>query len=463
MPTLRKRIELPVPAAEAFAWHERPGALERLTPPWAAMTVEQPPANLQVGTRVILRTGIGPIRPRWVAEHVVYDPPHEFRDVQRSGPFAQWDHRHRFEDLPSGGCALTDEVTYRLPFGALGATLGRWFVHRQISRMFDYRHQRTLADLTAHAATAATRHQETTMKVAITGASGMIGRAISAFLTTGGHEVFALVRRPATTPHEIRWDPSAGTVDTDRLRGIDAVIHLAADPISARPLTPAKRRSLYDSRVQGTRTIATALAQMPDGPKVLLSASGSNIYGDRGDEILTETSVPGVGGLLCDIARDWEAATRPAADAGIRVVLVRTGIVLDRSATVLKALGTVTRLGGAAPLGTGQQYWPWVSIDDVVGLYHHALITPEIEGPFIASGPAPVTNEEFTRTLARVLHRPVLPLRVPRVAPALLLGKDLADSLLFTSMRMVPARAQETGYSFAHTTLEAALRDLYGR
>ena len=301
------------------------------------------------------------------------------------------------------------------------------------------------------------------MKVAITGASGMIGRALGAFLTTGGHEVFALVRRPATNPNEIRWDPAAGTVDTDRLRGVDAVIHLAADPIQARPLTPAKRRSLHDSRVQGTRTIATALARMTDGPKVLLSASGSNIYGDRGDEILTEASAPGTGGLLCEIAKDWEAATAPAAAAGIRVVLVRTGIVLDRAATVLKALGTVTRLGGAAPLGTGQQYWPWVSIDDTVGLYHHALVNPQIEGPFIASGPDPVTNEEFTRTLARVLHRPVLPLRIPRAAPALLLGKELAASLLFTSMRMVPVRAQETGYAFAHPTLDAALRDLYGR
>lgn len=458
MPTLRRRIELPVPAADAFAWHERPGALERLTPPWAPVMAEQPPTSLAVGTKVILRAGIGPIRPRWVAEHVVYDPPHEFRDVQRSGPFAVWDHRHRFEDLPGGRSALTDEVTYELPFGRLGHVLGGRIVDRQIARMFAYRHHRTLADLTAHAA-----QQETTMKVAITGASGMIGRALSAFLSTGGHDVLRMVRRPAGGPDEVSWDPQAGSVDMEKLRGVDAVIHLAADPIQPRPLTDAKRRSLRDSRVDGTRTIAQALASMDDGPRVLLSASGANIYGDRGDEQLTEDSAPGNTGFLTELAHEWEGATRPAQDAGVRVVHVRTGIVLDRSATVLKALGTLTRLGGAAPVGTGRQHWPWVSLDDTVGLYHHALTTPDISGPFNATSPNPVTNEVFTRTLAKVLRRPMLPIRVPRFAPSLLLGRELADSLLFTSMRVIPLRAVATGYEFRHTDLEAALRALYGR
>lgn len=458
MPTLRRRIELPVPAAVAFAWHERPGAFERLTPPWAPVVAEQPPTSLAVGTRVILRAGIGPIRPRWVAEHVVYDPPHEFRDVQRSGPFALWDHRHRFEDLPGGRSALTDEVTYELPFGRLGRLVAGRIVDRQMDRMFAYRHQRTLADLTAHA-----QQQETTMTVAITGASGMIGRALAAFLTTGGHEVVRMVRRPAQAPDEISWDPQTGTVDVEKLRGVDAVIHLAADPIQPRPLTDAKKHSLRDSRVNGTATIANALASMQDGPRILLSASGSNIYGDRGDEQLTEESAPGTTGLLTEIALEWEAATGPAEDAGVRVVHVRTGIVLDRSATILKTLGTLTRFGGAAPVGTGQQYWPWVSLDDTVGLYHHALTTPSIAGPFNATSPTPVTNEAFTRTLAKVLHRPVLPVRVPRFAPALLLRKELADSLLFTSMRMIPLRAVATGYEFRSTDLEAALRDLYGR
>ena len=457
MPTLRTTTELPVSAAKAFAWHERPGALDRLTPPWTAMTVEQPPLGLAVGTQVILRMGIGPIRPRWVAEHVVYDPPAEFRDVQRSGPFAQWDHRHLFEDSSDGRSTLTDEVSYRLPLGHLAEAVAGRIAARQIQRMFAFRHRRTAADLAAHAT-----YEGPLMRVAITGASGLIGRALSSFLTTGGHEVVALVRR-APGPGQVRWDPEAGTVDTAGLEGVHAVIHLAAEPIEARPLTAENRRRLMDSRVDGTRTIATALAGMSDGPRVLLSASGANWYGDRGEEVLTEDSGPGRSGLLTQIATAWEDATAPAREAGIRVVHVRTGIVLDRAATVIKALGTVTRLGGAAPVGSGRQYWPWVSMDDTVGLYHHALVHDDIEGPFNASAPVAVTNEEFTRTLARVLHRPVLPLRIPKFAPGLLLGRELADSLLFTSIRMVPERAIATGYQFALPSLETTLRDLYGR
>jgi hypothetical protein len=458
MPTLRFSTPLPVSAAEAFAWHERPGALQRLIPPWGAMEVVKPPESLRAGTQVIFKTGVGPFQIRWVAEHVAYDPPHEFRDVQRSGPFAQWDHRHRFHELDAHRSELVDELVYALPLASISEPLVGRLARRQIERLFAFRHARTAGDLAAHA----TAMELPRMNVAITGASGMIGRSLQAFLTTGGHTVVPLVRRKAG-PGEISWDPAGGTVDTDGLKGVDAVVHLAADPIEPKPLTPAKARSLRDSRVDGTRTLATALATMSDGPRVFVSASGANYYGDRGDETLTEASGPGDDGFLSDITKAWEAAAEPARDAGIRTVVMRTGIVLDRKATVLKALGLVTRLGAGAPVGSGRQYWPWISIDDVVGIYHHALTHPEIDGPLHACAPNPVTNAEFTRTLAKVLRRPVLPLRVPRFAPALLLRKQLADSLLFTSMRMVPERAQETGYTFRHPTLEGALRALYGR
>jgi uncharacterized protein len=458
MPTLRTATVLPVSAAEAFAWHERPGALQRLTPPWAAMDVIQAPDGLQVGTKVILAAGIGPIRPRWVAEHVTYDPPHEFRDIQRSGPFAVWDHRHRFIPVDDDHCELVDEVTYRLPLAALSAPLLGRIAHHRLGRMFAFRHARTAADLAAHAAA----KEQPRMKIAITGASGLIGSNLAAFLTTGGHTVVPMVRRPANAG-EVRWDPAAGTVDTDGLQGVDAVVHLAADAIKPRPLTDAKARSLRDSRVNGTRTIAQALASMSGGPRILVSASGANFYGDRGDEILTEDSPAGEDELFAAMTREWESATQPAADAGIRTVCLRTGIVLERQATIIKALGLATRLGAAAPVGSGRQYWPWVSIDDTVGLYHHALTNAEISGPLNACSPNPVTNEEFTRTLARVLRRPVLPLKIPRFAPAMLLGRKQAASLLFTSMRVMPHKAQQTGYTFRSPQLEPTLRELFGR
>lgn len=459
MPTLRTATVLPVSAAEAFAWHERPGALERLTPPWAPpVDMIQAPDGIEAGTEVIFSFGVGPIRLRWVAEHVTYDPPHEFGDVQRSGPFSVWEHRHRFAPVDDHSCELVDEVTYRLPAAPVTEPLLGQMARQRLERMFAFRHARTAGDLAAHA----TVKEQPRMKIAITGASGLIGSALSAFLTTGGHTVVPLVRRPAKEG-EARWDPAAGMVDTDALGGVDAVIHLAADPIQPRPLTAAKAQSLRDSRVKGTRTIAQALASMDDGPRTFVSASGVNFYGDRGDETLTEESGAGEDGFLAPLTREWEAATQPAADAGIRTVIVRTGIVLERQATIIKALGLVTRLGAAAPVGSGRQYWPWVSIDDTVGIYHHALTNAEVIGPINACSPNPVTNAEFTRTLAKVLRRPVLPLKVPKLAPAILLGKKQAGSLLFTSMRVLPEKAQQTGYVFRSPELEATLRDLFGR
>lgn len=299
------------------------------------------------------------------------------------------------------------------------------------------------------------------MKVAITGASGLIGSALRSALVARGDEVAAMVRRPAREG-EVSWDPTAGTVDTSGLRGTDAVVHLAADPIQPRPLTQAKRRSLRDSRVDGTRTIAAALASMDGGPRVLVSASGVNWYGDRDGEVLTEDSGPGTSGLLCEIGQDWEAAVEPARSAGLRVAVMRTGIVLAPDAIVMKFLGTITKLGGAAPLGSGKQYWPWVSIADTAGLYLHAL-DADLAGPVNAVSPNPVTNAEFTRTLARVLRRPVLPVRVPKFVPALILRRELAESLLFTSMRVLPERAEATGYTFAEPNLEEVFRKMYDR
>jgi uncharacterized protein len=300
------------------------------------------------------------------------------------------------------------------------------------------------------------------MQVAITGASGLIGSALSEELQRAGHTVLPLVRRDAGAG-EVSWDPEGGEVDVAALKGVDALVHLAAEPISPRPMTPAKRRRLHDSRVRGTSTIARALAGMDEGPRVLLSASGVNWYGERGSEVVHEGSAPGDDGFLSRITVDWERALQPARDAGIRTVAMRTGIVLDREATILKVLGTLTKLGAAAVVGSGEQYWPWVAVDDVAGIYRHVLEHDEFEGVVNVTVPQPATNEEFTRALARVLHRPVLPVKVPRFAPAAVLGPDLARSLVLTSMRVRPERLLSDGYAYRHPDLEPALRHLYGR
>ncbi len=304
------RTEVPAPPAEVFAWHERPGALQRLTPPWEATTVVQPPASLRVGTTVVLRTGIvGRAGPRWVAEHVAYDPPHEFRDVQRSGPFAAWDHRHRFRPLDGDRTELSDEVTYRLPLGSLGHAVAGPLVRRRLERMFAYRHRQTVEDLAAHRREQ--RRGSGLMHVAIAGASGLIGSALAAYLTTGGHQVTRLVRRPPSSPGEVRWDPAAGTIDAAGLRGVDAVVNVAGTNIGGSRFTPEHKQRVLDSRVQGTRLLAETLAAMDDGPRVLVNGSAIGYYGnDRGDEVLTEESASGDGPRSAhgDVAADRRAA-----------------------------------------------------------------------------------------------------------------------------------------------------------
>jgi uncharacterized protein len=453
-----RRSEVDAPAEELFAWHDRPGAFERLGPPWERVTVERTDGSLEPGSRVVIRTAVaGPIAPRWVAEHVAYDPPRMFRDVQRSGPFASWDHTHLVTDLGGGRSAITDDVRYRLPLGALGEAVAGRLVRARLQRMFDYRHRVTVADLETHART----RGAPPMHIAITGSTGLIGNALVAFLTTGGHRVTRITRSAPTGPDELRWDIERGEIDVEGLRGVDAVVHLAGEGIAERRWTDEQKRRILESRTHGTRLIAETLASMDDGPKVLVSASAIGLYGDRGDEVLTEDSGPGEG-FLPDVVKAWEAAADPARAAGIRVVHPRIGIVQTPDGGALGKVLPIFKAGVGGKLGSGRQYWSWVSRDDVIGLIHHALTDPDLEGPVNAVAPNPVTNAEYTKILGDVLNRPTI-LPVPKFGPALILGKELAEDLLFTSARILPERAEKAGYTFRHTTLEACLRDVLGK
>lgn len=458
---LERRSEVPATVEELFAWHERPGALERLTPPWERTTVEQPPDSLEVGTRAVLRAGVlGPFAVRWVAEHVGYDPPREFRDLQRSGPFAAWDHRHRFSPAGAGRSVLTDDVAYRLPLGPLGQTVAGRLVRGRLERMFAYRHRQTIADLAAHRR--AGERGSTSMHVAVTGSSGLIGSALVAFLSTGGHRVTRVVRGAPEGGDRLRWDPEGGVIDAAGLRGVDAVVHLAGEPIGGGRWTPERKRRILDSRVKGTRLLAETLAGMRDGPRTLVCMSGINAYGyDRGDEVLTEESSRG-DGFLAEVVRQWEAAADPARAAGLRVVHVRGGVVQSPKGGSLRLQLPLFRAGVGGPLGSGRQWFSWISLDDIVGVLHHALVTPDVEGVLNATAPQPVRNAEFTRVLGRVLGRPTL-VPVPRFGPALLLGREGAKETAFVNLRVLPARSQATGYTFRHPDVETALRHLLGR
>jgi uncharacterized protein len=296
------------------------------------------------------------------------------------------------------------------------------------------------------------------MNVLVTGASGFIGSALVPALTTGGHSVRRLVRRVPSREDEYRWDPAAGEVQQDALDGIDAAVHLAGESVAGRWTAPKKERILR-SRVDGTRTLSEALTGLSPPPRVLVCASAIGYYGDRGDEELTEESASGEG-FLAEVVREWEAASRPAEEGGIRVVPLRFGIVLSPAGGALKTMLTPFRLGVGGRLGGGRQWMSWVSIDDVVGAIHHALVTDELEGVANTVAPEPVTNAEFTKTLGRVLGRPTL-LPVPAAALRLVLGEFSQEAL--SSMRVRPRRLLETGYEFRHPRLEQALRHVTGR
>ena len=299
------------------------------------------------------------------------------------------------------------------------------------------------------------------MLVAVTGASGLIGTALVRRLQAEGHQVLRLTRSRPSGPDQVQWDPMAGRLDPDALAKADAVVHLAARNIGDRlRWTAATKRDLLQTRVEGTGLVAETMAGLAEGPRVLVCASGVGFYGDRGDEVLTEASSGGRG-FLADVVRRWEQAADPARAAGLRVVHLRTGPVQTAAGAGLPKQALMFRLGIGGRLGSGRQWLSWISLDDIAGAYLHALTREDLDGPVNAVAPNPVTNAEFTATLARILHRPAV-LHVPAFGPRLVLG-EAADELLFVSQRARPARLQATGYRFQLPELEPALRHTLGR
>ena len=297
------------------------------------------------------------------------------------------------------------------------------------------------------------------MKIVISGASGLIGTQLVAKLSSSGHDVIRLVRR-SPKAGEIQWNPKLGTLDAAALEGADAVIHLSGAGIGDKRWTAAYRREILDSRTDTTALLAKTIASLSRKPSVFLSGSAIGIYGARNDEQLTEVSTHGTG-FLAEVCEQWEAAAKPAVEAGVRTVYLRTGIVLSPKGGALKKLLPLFKLGVGGKFGNGKQWQSWISIDDEIGAIEY-LLTANVSGAVNLTAPNPVTNAEFTKVLASVLKRPAI-VPVPTFAPKILLGGELADALLFTGQRVIPAALNASGYTFKHTTLESALRSLLSK
>ena len=294
------------------------------------------------------------------------------------------------------------------------------------------------------------------MKILITGASGLIGKALQRSFSEKGYEMLLAGRAEPKKANDIKWSVEDGfrEEDRERLEGLDAVVHLAGEGIAGLRWTEEKKKAIRESRVKGTQNLVNMLAELDHRPRVLISGSAMGFYGDRGDEIVTETSKAG-DNFLADVAKEWEAESRRAEDSGIRTVLLRTAIVLSKDGGALATMLMPFKLGVGGVVGTGKQWMSWVSLDDVVAIINFAIENEHLRGAVNVASPNPVTNEEFTKTLGDVLYRPTF-LPLPEFAVNLMFG-EMGDTLLLNSTRVEPKRLKDAGYEFKFPDLKSAI------
>ena len=428
---------IPFPLEEVWDWHTRKGAVARLTPPFVPMTPISQAERLSDGTTIFsLPAGL-----KWVARHDLsgYLNGSRFTDVCTSAPMkalSNWRHVHNFTEQDKG-TLITDSVSTRLPGAAL-------------TSMFAYRQHQLREDMQALHRFKQIAH-DSPLTIAMTGSRGLVGRALTAQLQTGGHTVIQLVRGEPK-PGQRHWNPSHPAADL--LDGVDVLVHLAGEPIFGR-FNDGHKDAIRNSRVEPTRALAQLVASSPTCT-ALISASAIGFYGhDRGDEELSEDSPTG-DGFLADVVREWEEATTPAADGGKRVAMIRTGVALSGRGGMLPVLKTLFSTGLGGQFGDGTNWFSWIALDDLTDIYYRAIIDGGIFGPVNATAPNPVTNEEMTKVLASQLHRPAF-IQIPTLGPKIILGTQGAEELALANQRVLPTALSGLGHVFRYTTIDAAI------
>ena len=462
--TFESSLDVNVPVDKLFSWHESPGAFERLTPSFDPVTVTKRLGNGIDGGEVHIKLQFVPFI--WVAKHHSFKKNVQFMEDQISGPFVgpfpfwngAWHHQHLFEKIDNKNSRVIDKLDYDFPMNPFGTWFGGWYTKKRLKQMFAYRRNITENDIKAQS-----KYNGKKLDIAVTGASGLIGKDLVPYLTTAGHKVERLVRR-RPRKGELAWNIHKNQISS--LNDKDAVVHLAGENIgSLVRWSKWKRKEILDSRVRSTALLARHLASLKRPPKVLVCASAMGYYGSYGDDILTEESEKG-NDYFSHVVSEWEKAAQPAIDAGIRVVFLRFGIVMSPQGGALQRILLPAKLGGNPPIGGGKQWWSWLTIDDAVGSIYHAIITEKLSGPVNVASPNTVQQKNFAKTLGKIMWGKNLGLLtnlfpLPRIVVKTVMG-EMGDVLLLSSNRIDSSKLIDSGYEFRFENLENGLRHLLG-
>ncbi len=465
MPTFERSVGIDCDRQELFQYHSNPGALNRLIPPWENVKVERRSDSLIVGSEVVLTNALFGLPLRWHALHTDLCPPESFQDSLLSGPFKSWVHNHIFEISGPKQSILHDQVQFETKFGMIGA-IGLPLVRFKLKAMFAFRHHTTSADLKLlNFLRQFTSNRS--LRVGVTGSTGMIGRRLVDLLSVMGHQAVRILRPSSrdraqefpTSSRTVVWQPGHGFSDVACMQNLDAVIHLAGKGIASSRWTDSAKQSIRESRILGTQALVSDLCKLDSPPKAFVCASGVGFYGDRASEILDETARTG-DDFLAHLAVDWESAARDFEKTGNRVAIGRLGIALHPRQGALAKLLVPFRLGLGGPVGDGRQYWSWIHVDDAAAGFIYLAANPNCIGAYNLVAPEQSDNRTFSKTLGHVLNRPSL-MPAPAFALRLMLG-EMADAMLLASTRANCGRLIEEGFPFRTSTLEDCLRHLLG-
>ena len=465
MPNFETKSTVESDVTDLYKYHANPGAINRLIPPWENISIEQRSDSLVVGSEVVIRNALFGIPVTWHAKHTQLNPPNSFQDIQLSGPFKTWIHDHHFQSVGVGLSTLEDRIYFETKFGWLG-TLGWPIVRRKLDAMFAYRHRTTSADLRLQSFLRPFI-SERSLRIGVTGSSGMIGRRLVDLISVLGHSAVRILRptsndRPQDFPLSsvaVVWQPGQGFSGNGSMENLDAVIHLAGKGIADGRWTEAAKQSIRDSRIEGTRMLVADLCNLASPPRAFISASGVGIYGDRNSDTLDEFEPPGTD-FLAKLAVDWESAALGFEQSGNRVAIGRLGIAIHPQQGALSKLLLPFKLGFGGPVGSGRQYWSWIDIDDAAAGFLYLAANPNAVGAYNFVAPEQTDNRSFSKTLGHVLGRPSL-LPAPAFALRILLG-EMADAMLLASTRANCRRLVDDGFPFRSPTLEACLKHVLG-